>query len=251
MVSKPPRTMCICFKWIPRSVKVLVNTGTFITFSDPYVKVTLATGLKTFKTRKTSVKKNTIDPVFNESLSFNLPQESGIDNCSLVITVWDYNSKSRDDLVGRVFLGKYATGAYEITHWNRMLQCQRSPIAQWHTLRTRKQCDELSSVSAAVNWGDNKLLNKTAALMRGFFGAQEEFMFCNLLVYKMNLTNAWRLCAVGLGRSEHGLSFCTAICRDVIIWPCKRLCWVGVEHLSGCKTLKVRWKREKGKLKTT
>ena len=119
--------------------------------SDPFVKLHLCHGTKVLKTRKTSTKKNTIDPVFNESLSFNLTIEQ-LEACSLVVTVWDYNSKSKDDFVGRIVLGKQATGPYEVTHWNRMLQCQRSPVAQWHTMRAREECDQISAVSAAVSW---------------------------------------------------------------------------------------------------
>lgn len=53
---------------------------------------------KPIKTKKTSGKKNTIDPVFNESINFNItPQQ--LENTSIVVTVWDYNSKSKDDFV--------------------------------------------------------------------------------------------------------------------------------------------------------
>ena len=111
----------------------------FCMFTDPFVKVTLCYSLKSMKTRKTSVKKNTIDPVFNESVSFNVSPEQ-LQQCSLVVTVWDHNTKTKDDFVGRIVMGKQATGPYEVTHWNRMLQCQRSPVAQWHTLLSQHQC---------------------------------------------------------------------------------------------------------------
>ncbi|WAQ96489.1 SYT17-like protein [Mya arenaria] len=93
------------------------------------------------KTKKTTCKKNTLDPVFNESISFNItPQQ--LDTTSLVVSVWDYNSKSKDDFVGRVVLGKYGTGPLEVSHWARMLQSHRVPVAQWHSLRTRQDCDQ-------------------------------------------------------------------------------------------------------------
>ncbi|KAL8607333.1 hypothetical protein ACOMHN_039483 [Nucella lapillus] len=117
--------------------------------SDPYLKITQVHFEKPVKSKKTSIKKNTIDPVFNESLSFNVtPQQ--LDNTSLVVSVWDYNSKSKDDFVGRVVLGRYGTGPHEFTHWNRMLQSQRSPVAQWHSLRARQNCDQVSPASIAV-----------------------------------------------------------------------------------------------------
>ncbi|XP_046353008.1 synaptotagmin-17-like [Haliotis rufescens] len=117
--------------------------------SDPFVKITLVHFEKPIKTKKTSCKKNTLDPVFNESVSFNLtPQQ--LDNTSLVVSAWDHNSKSRDEFVGRVVIGKYGSGPHEFTHWNRMLQSQRCPVAQWHSLRTRQDCDQVSPASIAV-----------------------------------------------------------------------------------------------------
>lgn len=119
--------------------------------SDPFVKVSLCQNGKVMKSRKTSIKKNTIDPVFNESINFNVTPDM-LDCISLVVTVWDHNSKSRDDFVGRIILGRQATGQYELNHWNRMMQCHRSPIAQWHTLRPREECDPSSSPSSSISW---------------------------------------------------------------------------------------------------
>lgn len=118
-------------------------------FSDPVVKITLVHFEKPIKTKKTSCKKNTIDPIFNESISFNVTQQQ-LENTTLVITVWDHNSKSKDDFVGRISLGKYGTGPHEFTHWKRMISSQRSPVAQWHSLRTRQECDQVSPASIAV-----------------------------------------------------------------------------------------------------
>lgn len=117
--------------------------------SDPFVKVTLVHFQKPVKTKKTTFKKNTLDPVFNESVSFNItPQQ--LDATSIVITIWDYNSKSKDDFVGRIVLGKYCTGTHELNHWSRMLQSYRVPVAQWHSMRTRQECDQVSPASIAV-----------------------------------------------------------------------------------------------------
>jgi Ca2+-dependent lipid-binding protein len=118
--------------------------------ADPFVKVTLCQGDRSIKTRKTSTKKNTIDPVFNESISFNVTPEC-LSTCSVIVTVWGHNSKAKDDFVGRIVLGKYATGPFEVTHWNRMVQCQRSPVAQWHTLRTREDCNAKCPISGTLS----------------------------------------------------------------------------------------------------
>ncbi|XP_070579385.1 synaptotagmin-17-like [Ptychodera flava] len=129
--------------------KQLLQTD-IITGSDPFVKIQLLQGLKLIKTKKSSTKKNTIDPVFNESFNFNVSPVMLAEN-SVVISVWDHNSKCRDDFVGQIVIGKYSSGPSEMTHWNRMLQSQRSPVAQWHSLHTREECEQISPASAAVS----------------------------------------------------------------------------------------------------
>lgn len=59
-------------------------------FSDPYVKVSLMCEGKRIKKRKTSVKKNTLNPVYNEALVFDVPQEN-VDDVYLVVKVIDYD----------------------------------------------------------------------------------------------------------------------------------------------------------------
>ena len=121
-----------------------------IYFIDPFVKIILLQNGVKVKSRKTSVKRNTIDPVFNESLSFNVSAEQ-IHVCSLSVSMWDYNSKSKDDFVGQFVLGQRSTGDLEDSHWSRMLQSQRSPVAQWHTLLPRDVIEsDLSSVASTI-----------------------------------------------------------------------------------------------------
>lgn len=62
-----PLTQCLCF------------------LSDPFVKIQLVHGLKLTKTKKTSCMRGTIDPFYNESFSFKVPQEE-LENASLVFT---------------------------------------------------------------------------------------------------------------------------------------------------------------------
>jgi hypothetical protein len=80
-----------------------------------------------------------MDPVFNESLSFNVTPEQ-LTHCTLIVSVWDYKVKGKDEFVGRIVMGANASGPTEVNHWNRMLQCQRSPVAQWHTLMSKEHC---------------------------------------------------------------------------------------------------------------
>ncbi|KAI6183932.1 Synaptotagmin [Aphelenchoides bicaudatus] len=113
--------------------------------SDPYVKIVLMQGGKRLKKKKTSIKKCTLNPYFNESFSFEVPFEQ-IQKISLMITVMDYDKVESEeknqlwvdfnrsnDAIGRCILGCSASGA-ELRHFLDMLASPRRPIAQWHTL---------------------------------------------------------------------------------------------------------------------
>ena len=58
--------------------------------SDPYVKVTLVSCGKRIKKKKTSVLKNTLHPIFNESMLFDIPQEQ-IEHVDMIVKVIDYD----------------------------------------------------------------------------------------------------------------------------------------------------------------
>lgn len=47
----------------------------FLFSQDPYVKIVLQQNGKRIKKKKTTVKKNTLNPYFNESFSFDVPFE--------------------------------------------------------------------------------------------------------------------------------------------------------------------------------
>ncbi|NXR63421.1 SYT17 protein, partial [Rhadina sibilatrix] len=113
---------------------------------DPFVKIQLVHGLKLTKTKKTSCMRGTIDPFYNESFSFKVPQEE-LENASLVFTVYGHNVKSSNDFIGRIVLGQYSTGAPESHHWRRMLSAHRTAVEQWHSLRSRQDCDRVSPAS--------------------------------------------------------------------------------------------------------
>ncbi|NXR08283.1 SYT17 protein, partial [Semnornis frantzii] len=117
--------------------------------SDPFVKIQLVHGLKLTKTKKTSCMRRTIDPFYNESFSFKVPQEE-LENASLVFTVYGHNVKSSNDFIGRIVIGQYSTGAPESNHWRRMLNAHRTAVEQWHSLRSREECDRVSPASLEV-----------------------------------------------------------------------------------------------------
>nr|XP_033784821.1 synaptotagmin-8 isoform X1 [Geotrypetes seraphini] len=109
-------------------------------FSDPYVKVQLILNKKKWKKKKTGVKKNTLSPYFNEVFSFDVAFEQ-IQNVDLVISVWDHDKVSKNEEIGKVFLGCRATGN-QLRHWSDMLANPRRPIAQWHSLQPVEEVDQ-------------------------------------------------------------------------------------------------------------
>ncbi|KAH0954220.1 hypothetical protein HN011_001369 [Eciton burchellii] len=103
--------------------------------SDPYVKVWLQFGDKRVEKRKTPIFKCTLNPVFNEVFSFNVPWEK-IRECSLDVMVMDFDNIGRNELIGRIQLaGKNGSGASETKHWQDMITKPRQTIVQWHRLK--------------------------------------------------------------------------------------------------------------------
>ncbi|KAK0169200.1 hypothetical protein PV328_012348, partial [Microctonus aethiopoides] len=69
-----------------RNLKAMDITGS----SDPYVKIYLLCQGKRIKKKKTTVKKNTLFPVYNESLVFDVPADN-VEDVSLIVKVIDYD----------------------------------------------------------------------------------------------------------------------------------------------------------------
>ncbi|XP_063188390.1 synaptotagmin-8 isoform X2 [Chroicocephalus ridibundus] len=101
--------------------------------SDPFVKVHLILNRKKWKKKTTSVKKNTLSPYFNEMFVFEVPF-SQIQNVDVVISVWDHDKVTKNEPIGKLFLGCRATGN-QLRHWSDMLSNPRRPLAQWHNLQ--------------------------------------------------------------------------------------------------------------------
>lgn len=66
------------------------NVACFCDLSDPYVKVYLLCEGKRIKKKKTTVKKSTLHPVYNEALVFDVPADN-VEDVSLIVKVIDYD----------------------------------------------------------------------------------------------------------------------------------------------------------------
>ncbi|KAG7468420.1 hypothetical protein MATL_G00142680 [Megalops atlanticus] len=139
--------ICFSLRYVPTASKLTVvileaknlKKMDYGGLSDPYVKVQLILDKKKWKKKRTTVKKKTLNPYFNESFNFEVSFDQ-IQRVQLVISVWDYDKVSRNDAIGKIFLGCNASGN-QLRHWADMLSNPRRPVAQWHSLLSAEQVD--------------------------------------------------------------------------------------------------------------
>ncbi|KAM8863830.1 synaptotagmin-6 isoform 4-T4 [Spinachia spinachia] len=129
-----------------RNLKAMDITG----YSDPYVKVSLICDARRLKKKKTSIKKNTLNPTYNEAIIFDIPPDS-MDHVSLHISVMDYDLVGHNEIIGVMRVGCHAEGLGR-DHWNEMLAYPRKPIAHWHPLlESRKSEKEWKARTASFD----------------------------------------------------------------------------------------------------
>ncbi|XP_028286281.1 synaptotagmin-1-like [Parambassis ranga] len=143
--------ICLSLRYVPTAGKLTVvileaknlkkmDVGGL---SDPYVKIHLMQNGKRLKKKKTTIKKNTLNPYYNESFSFEVPCEQ-MEKVQVAVTVLDYDKIGKNDAIGKVLLGGNSTGT-EQRHWLDMLANPRRPIAQWHSLQPEDEVNALIS----------------------------------------------------------------------------------------------------------
>ncbi|KAM6937037.1 synaptotagmin-A-like [Xenentodon cancila] len=143
--------ICLSLRYVPTAGKLTVvileaknlkkmDVGGL---SDPYVKIHLMQNGKRLKKKKTSIKKNTLNPYYNESFSFEVLCEQ-IEKVQIAVTVLDYDKIGKNDAIGKVLLGGNGSGT-EQRHWSDMLANPRRPIAQWHSLQPEDEVNALIS----------------------------------------------------------------------------------------------------------
>ncbi|XP_076125378.1 synaptotagmin-6 [Alosa pseudoharengus] len=127
-----------------RNLKAMDITG----YSDPYVKVSLICDGRRLKKKKTTIKKNTLNPVYNEAIIFDIPPEN-MDQVSLHISVMDYDLVGHNEVIGVNRVGSHAEGLGR-DHWSEMLAYPRKPIAHWHPLLEAKRSEKEVLLSLGV-----------------------------------------------------------------------------------------------------
>ncbi|XP_031569799.1 synaptotagmin-1-like isoform X2 [Actinia tenebrosa] len=132
--------ICFSLRYVPTAGKLQITiveakslkSMDLSGYSDPYVKIALVQEGRKIKKKKTTVKKRTLDPYFNETFTFQVPFEK-IEQSSLIISVLDYDRVGRSEMIGKCVVGELSSGA-DLRHWVDMLGSPRRAVTQWHTL---------------------------------------------------------------------------------------------------------------------
>ncbi|KAL9981937.1 hypothetical protein ACROYT_G010704 [Oculina patagonica] len=101
-------------------------------YSDPYVKCYLKPDVHKKSKRRTSVKKKTLNPEYNEEFVYDIPHHE-LAKKSLELTVWDHDVGKSNDFIGGVAMDINSSGS-SLMHWYDMLKTPNQIHTHWHTL---------------------------------------------------------------------------------------------------------------------
>ncbi|XP_074635680.1 rabphilin-3A-like [Acropora palmata] len=101
-------------------------------YSDPFVKVYLRPDSQKQTKRRTSIKKKTLNPEFNEEFIYEIPHHE-LAKKSLELTVWDKDVGKSNDFIGGITMGMQSSGGV-LSHWYEMLRTPNEIHTRWHTL---------------------------------------------------------------------------------------------------------------------
>ncbi|XP_066581030.1 synaptotagmin-4 [Prorops nasuta] len=104
--------------------------------ADPYVKIYLLYDTHRIAKKKTHVKKRTLNPVFNEAFTFEIPNGAeGFKHASLEFTLLDWDRVTKNEVIGRLILGGKKCQGSALSHWEEISKSDMRQIAEWHKLR--------------------------------------------------------------------------------------------------------------------
>ncbi|XP_057583331.1 synaptotagmin-8 [Hippopotamus amphibius kiboko] len=169
--------LCFSLRYVPGSghltMVMLEARGLSPVLAELYVKVQLMLNQRKWKKRKTSARKGTATPYFNEAFTFLVPfsqiqvgcleegagevPRSGLNwllsfspptaplpastqNVDLVLAVWAWGLQFRAEPVCKVLLGAWASGQ-PLQYWADMLVHAWRPVARWHRLQPAGEVD--------------------------------------------------------------------------------------------------------------
>lgn len=101
-------------------------------YSDPFVRLFLYPNVGKKTKYKTSVRKKTLNPEFNEEFFYAGLREE-LAQKTLLVSVWDYDLGTANDFIGGVQLSGRASGERQ-RHWRECLGRSDHRLELWHPL---------------------------------------------------------------------------------------------------------------------
>ena len=93
----------------------------------------MVSGAKRVKKKKTTVKRNTLSPVWNEALVFSVSKQL-FSTLQIEFVVYNDSLIGNSEALGKVVVGAGTSGE-ELAHWNDIIN-GRTASARWHHLKT-------------------------------------------------------------------------------------------------------------------
>ena len=107
----------------------------YLFFLDPYVKLLLFHNDKRIAKRKTHVKRNTLNPTFDDTFDFDLPyEEDNLKNIKLDCVLLDRDRTSKNTVVGHVAFGGENCKGTALKHWSEIITFPSREVEKWHKL---------------------------------------------------------------------------------------------------------------------
>ena len=85
--------------------------------------------------KKSDIKKNTLNPCFNNKFEFQLPNDENVfDNVKLDFTVMDWNRLCYDQVISHITFGEENGESTAIQQWNEIIAIPNNEVEIWHRL---------------------------------------------------------------------------------------------------------------------
>ena len=119
------------------------STYLSFSFSDPYVEIKLYYKKEKTFSWKSTTRKKTLTPVYNEMFQIDL-KDMDMDSIYMKLVMKDEDLVFKDDFMGMVEFGKHVEHSTGNKHWMDMLATPHTRITRWHTLVNKEDYTMLS-----------------------------------------------------------------------------------------------------------